>query len=437
MLKRFSVIAVFIFFTAAVFPQSYEFSNLSLLSVDGGVTFASTDYSGMKPGLLTRTTFDYFFKQKSDMVFGLRLLLQGGNLRGSADNRVPDEFKTNFVSGGTGILFGYAVSRYLLPYGYIGGSFLWYDPLDKDGKALINNANSEYNKTDIDLTGEFGFKYRLNKSLLLNLSGTINVNPNDRLDDLALGKADDIFGSVQLGISYVVGGLADEDDDGIDDDWDRCPGTPAGVEVDDFGCPVDTDRDGIPDYLDICPDTPLNVEVTQNGCPVDVDLDGVPDYLDRCNDTPPAVKVDIFGCPLDTDDDGVPDYMDKCPATHKGTKVDSAGCPVQVLMKKDTLINTPGPVKAVPVLMPHVYDPLNEQSVKGNIYTDGTQFCVQVSSWRTEKKAKSEMNKLIKKGYKAFVQQWFVSSKKGTWYRVRVGYFDSLQDAETVEKKLK
>jgi OOP family OmpA-OmpF porin len=43
----------------------------------------------------------------------------------------------------------------------------------------------------------------------------------------------------------------------------------------------------------------------------DADGDGVIDQFDKCPDTPAGVKVDSHGCPLDTDGDGVPDYKDK------------------------------------------------------------------------------------------------------------------------------
>lgn len=42
----------------------------------------------------------------------------------------------------------------------------------------------------------------------------------------------------------------DEDGDGVKDFADECPGTPAGVQVDAKGCPLDGDGDGVPDYLD-------------------------------------------------------------------------------------------------------------------------------------------------------------------------------------------
>jgi outer membrane protein OmpA-like peptidoglycan-associated protein len=88
----------------------------------------------------------------------------------------------------------------------------------------------------------------------------------------------------------------------------------------------DTDGDGVPDHLDACPGTPAGVQVDAKGCPIDSDGDGVPDYLDKCPNTPKGVKVDNAGCPLDDDGDGVPNYLDECPGTPMGAKVNSKGC---------------------------------------------------------------------------------------------------------------
>lgn len=94
--------------------------------------------------------------------------------------------------------------------------------------------------------------------------------------------------------------------------------------------PKDTDGDGVIDELDKCPDTPAGVKVDSVGCPLDTDKDGVYDYLDKCPDTPAGVKVDSVGCPLDTDGDGVYDYLDKCPDTPRDLAVDAKGCPERV-----------------------------------------------------------------------------------------------------------
>jgi OmpA-OmpF porin, OOP family len=60
----------------------------------------------------------------------------------------------------------------------------------------------------------------------------------------------------------------------------------------------------------------------------DSDHDGVCDDADLCPNTPAGVKVNPKGCPLDSDGDGVSDDQDRCPGTSKGTAVDKYGCPM-------------------------------------------------------------------------------------------------------------
>lgn len=161
----------------------------------------------------------------------------------------------------------------------------------------------------------------------------------------------DNFAKFTLGLEIDLGKAKDSDNDGVSDKKDKCPDTPAGVKVDEHGCPVDTDGDGVPDYQDDCPtvagltslkgcpdkdgdgvadkdDACPDVAglVSLKGCP-DSDGDGVADKDDKCPDTPKGWKVDAFGCPLDQDKDGVPDAIDKCP-TVPGPK-ENDGCPVK------------------------------------------------------------------------------------------------------------
>ena len=86
--------------------------------------------------------------------------------------------------------------------------------------------------------------------------------------------------------------FADADGDGVTNRMDQCPGTPTGVKVDIYGCPVDEDQDGVADYLDKCPGTPLGSKVDANGC-----VDTTPEYekvYDEIKqmpaDTTPALK---------------------------------------------------------------------------------------------------------------------------------------------------
>jgi outer membrane protein OmpA-like peptidoglycan-associated protein/opacity protein-like surface antigen len=163
---------------------------------------------------------------------------------------------------------------------------------------------------------------------------------------------------LNLGISLMLGSkpIPDSDGDGVQNNRDRCAGTPAGAQVDGRGCPADSDGDGVPNGVDRCPtsgtgalvdasgcsqdsdgdniadgidkcaDTPAGVLVDARGCPRDSDGDTIADGLDRCSDTPKGATVDALGCPGDSDNDGVLDGLDRCPRTPPGTDVNAAGC---------------------------------------------------------------------------------------------------------------
>ncbi|MDH8701748.1 OOP family OmpA-OmpF porin [Dysgonomonadaceae bacterium PH5-43] len=201
------------------------------------------------------------------------------------------------------------------------------------------------------VTGGLGLEVRLSKVVSLRYQADFGWTTSDKYDMFKNGNGKDMQLQHNVGISFAFGkGKRDRDKDGVYDDVDRCLGTPFGVTVDEFGCPVDSDGDGVADYLDKCPDTPRGAKVDANGCPVDSDGDGVADYLDKCPNTPAGVKVDANGCPVDSDGDGVADYLDKCPNTPAGVKVDANGCPVDsdgdgVADYLDKCPNTPAGVK--------------------------------------------------------------------------------------------
>ena len=89
-------------------------------------------------------------------------------------------------------------------------------------------------------------------------------------------------GLASIGLSYGFGGSepepvmapADDDGDGVPNDTDRCPSTPAGVSVNAYGCALDSDGDGVPNYLDKCPNTPAGRKVDANGCEIVADAPG-------------------------------------------------------------------------------------------------------------------------------------------------------------------
>jgi hypothetical protein len=57
----------------------------------------------------------------------------------------------------------------------------------------------------------------------------------------------------------------DTDTDGVNDLLDECPGTAAGIRVNERGCPLDSDRDGIPDNRDKEPNSTAGAMVNADG----------------------------------------------------------------------------------------------------------------------------------------------------------------------------
>ena len=56
------------------------------------------------------------------------------------------------------------------------------------------------------------------------------------------------------------------------------------------------------------------------------------------------------------------------------------------------------------------------------------EYSVQVSSWASAAKAKEEADRLTASGYSAFVEE--SAGGKGRWYRVRVGKFATMKEAQ-------
>lgn len=59
----------------------------------------------------------------------------------------------------------------------------------------------------------------------------------------------------------------DSDKDGVNDNADKCPNTPLGAAVDEYGCEFDSDKDGVVNSKDKCPNTPIGARVYADGCP--------------------------------------------------------------------------------------------------------------------------------------------------------------------------
>lgn len=76
-----------------------------------------------------------------------------------------------------------------------------------------------------------------------------------------------------------------------------------------------------------------------------------------------------------------------------------------------------------------------ETSVVNNIFYDGSKYSVQVSSWPNQNTAISEMERFKKMGYSAYVVKAFVASRNKIFYRVRVGGFNNVAEAQAFNKR--
>jgi OOP family OmpA-OmpF porin len=164
-----------------------------------------------------------------------------------------------------------------------------------DDQKLFDDTKNSYANAGVGLLID----------LTRNGSVAIRAEARYRLD-FQDPTQNDWIGNIGLQIPFggakeeVAMAMPDSDGDGVPDEFDKCPGTPAGVKVTRDGCPVDSDGDSVPDYQDKCPGTPAGEMVDESGCPVqrDDDGDGVLNWDDDCPNTPPGVRVDSRGCEI-------------------------------------------------------------------------------------------------------------------------------------------
>ena len=62
------------------------------------------------------------------------------------------------------------------------------------------------------------------------------------------------------------------------------------------------------------------------------------------------------------------------------------------------------------------------------VFTDGYLYCFQVASFRSKEKADEEAANYSAQGFNTFVVVANLPDLDGTWYRVRIGYFNSLDE---------
>ncbi|MCB0747232.1 MAG: tetratricopeptide repeat protein [Ignavibacteriae bacterium] len=78
----------------------------------------------------------------------------------------------------------------------------------------------------------------------------------------------------------------------------------------------------------------------------------------------------------------------------------------------------------------------NLKIVETDIYTDGTSYYAQVSSWKTKEIAENEVKKLSTQNYNAFIFEETIPEIKATFFKIRVGPYSTLESAKEILTKL-
>jgi OOP family OmpA-OmpF porin len=245
---------------------------------------ATTGYAQVKAGSvnITPTVGMYKFEGDEDMDAGIALGLRlGYNFTKyigleAYGHWVPTEINNTANDGEKVNVYGYGVEGIinLLP----DSAFVPFFALGVGGIHYSRYSQDTTDREDNKITGDYGLgvKYFLsdNWALRADVRHIIPIDTDFDKDTMH----NNLLATV--GLTFAFGGekpappppppepvILDSDNDGVPDNLDKCPGTPAGVAVDKDGCPLDSDNDGVYDYLDKCPGTPAGVKVDKDGCP--------------------------------------------------------------------------------------------------------------------------------------------------------------------------
>jgi opacity protein-like surface antigen len=157
-----------------------------------------------------------------------------------------------------------------------------------------------YNQSTFAIPVDAGLDFAVSNRVTMRLGYSLHYTFTDNIDNISSkaktgvkgDKMNDMFGYSYMtfhfdlftspktitinklfadyeGVDYTL--FEDSDLDLINDMNDKCPNTPASVEVDTVGCPFDDDKDGVPNYIDKELHSRVNAMVDNNGVEIDAE----------------------------------------------------------------------------------------------------------------------------------------------------------------------
>ncbi len=259
----------------------------------------------------------------------------------------------------------------------------------------------------------------------------------------------------------------DSDEDGVPDYKDLCPNTPIGTEVNKWGCPIEEKvyepiqktefilsgginfETGKSELLMAAyPELEKILKVMRDYPETKWQIDGHTDNTGSYNKNIELSKqraLSVYNYFISNQIDKSrlsvngygPDYPIASNSNETGRTLNRR---VSIkLFSDDKVTNIKEPAiqqktkdekeKTTDYTETRQYNIANERNIGKMVFTDGYLYCFQVASFRTKAKAESEANSLKASGFNAFVVSVNLPELDGTWYRVRVGYFNSSEEA--------
>ncbi|MCL5031256.1 MAG: HU family DNA-binding protein [Bacteroidetes bacterium] len=160
------------------------------------------------------------------------------------------------------------------------------------------------------------------------------------------------------------------------------------------------------------------------------------DLIDRTFEVPVTYPYNKNASQINSDNEIAPDAVIKGNATNNSKVIDQKNNLAELLnnTKPDETVK-PNAKISLPVNN-EVQKAQNYEKVKENIFKSNNNFIVQVSSWRSNSIANMEMEKFKKRKLNSFVEKASLPGR-GIWYRVKVGGFKTLSEAENFLNKNK
>ncbi|WP_311136260.1 outer membrane beta-barrel protein [Hymenobacter cellulosivorans] len=207
---------------------------------DFGSDYWKLDNTRIAPGLMINQYLGKGLDLNSQLFYG--------ELTG---RRSPDtHFTTTLINVNLGFKLklnnGWALKEnsFIQPYLLAAPGFTYASRAGQFGGSRI-----DLDKGYLDLFAAAGISLRLGPGVSLFVQSGQHLPLNANLDgtvEQATPRWADRFLQHSVGLTFNLGQALDMDEDGVSDRLDKCPNTPAGVTVDEKGCPATVTRMACP-----------------------------------------------------------------------------------------------------------------------------------------------------------------------------------------------